>query len=98
MKNNQESVLNQYTVEELVRILEEECKALNVSCVNNGCETDFVELNLPTNYTIQMEEYRGANPQSYSYLIKKGCDTFSAWNFTELSFTDCAGIALQSAA
>lgn len=47
MENIKDNILDNYTQEELARILDEECKKLNIPCVKNGQITEFEKLKLP---------------------------------------------------
>lgn len=47
MENMKDNVLDNYTQEELARILDEECKKLDIPCVKNGQATKFEPLISP---------------------------------------------------
>ena len=45
--NSMNSILDKYTTEELIKILEQECEALGINCESNGLETKFENIVLP---------------------------------------------------
>lgn len=48
MKHKKNSVLDKFTLEELVKMLDEECNAMGIPCIKNGHSTEFERLSPPT--------------------------------------------------
>ena len=108
MNQDIESILCQYTVEELVKILDEECQALNIPCKRNVGETTFEELVPPSfyekvqafskQYVIQAVDNGYNKVRPYSALLNQKHESFTAWSFEEKSLVNGMSFALQSAA
>lgn len=108
MKQKKDPILDNYTIEELAKILDEECRALNIPCIKNGQATEFEPLKTPVisdipydsveNYTIETTASNPHRQQPYSRLKKRNRNSFPAWVSTEIETTNCTSTALQLAA
>lgn len=109
MNLEMKAILESYTIEELVKIMDEECEALGIECIDNGCETEFEDIVLPAIsgmeraftecYTIDTTNVKPCEKeQTYSYLTKKRDCAYLGWKFTENFSANCTDSTLQLAA
>lgn len=83
MKRNENSILDKFTLEELVKMLDEECSALGIPCIKNGQATEFERLTPPTldfeSYTVPASTMLSSVKRSYSSMAAKDNTSLPSW-------------------